>query len=171
MFLSIASILCIQVSLWIYIMIIIGHLEILYMRKLISFLDIIYSLSATLFVSFYSLGGFGKRLCHECLYVLHIILCTHDLVLSCVLNLFWTDTWHDDHIGYSYFILSKICSLHLLNVFLPCLILFSYHTILLHSIDPIYGLSSSIFHHWICAFDFTHLFLRYAHIKEELILY
>jgi hypothetical protein len=55
-----------------------------------------------------------------CLYVLHIILHTHVFWMY-----FWTHTWHDDHIGYSYFILSKICSLDLLNVFLPCLILFS----------------------------------------------
>jgi hypothetical protein len=63
-----------------------------------------------------------------------VLVCiAYILAHSCVLDVFWTHTWHDDHIGYSYFILSKICSLDLLNVFLPCLILFSYHTILLHS--------------------------------------
>ena len=41
------------------------------------------------------------------------------LAHSCVLDAFWTHTWHDDHIGYSYYILSKICSLDLLNVFPP----------------------------------------------------
>ena len=78
MFLSIASILCMQSFFvdtyhdydW-------PLRNFLYMRKFISFLDIIYSLPATLFVSSYSYGGFGKRLCRECLYVWHIILRTH----------------------------------------------------------------------------------------------
>ena len=75
-----------------------------------------------------------------------VLVCiAYILAHSCVLDVFWTHTWHDDHIGYSYFILSKICSLDLLNVFLPCLILISYHSILLHSLDPKYGLSSSNF--------------------------
>ena len=40
----------------------------------------------------------------------------------------------------------------------------------LQSLDPQYSLIPLTIHHWICAFDFTHI-LRNVQLVEELILY
>jgi hypothetical protein len=126
--------LCVQVSLWMLILMIIGHVRNLYTWEstypsLISFRFLASHLDC-LFLFF---GESGKRLSSECLHVLHISL--HSWVVGYILDpcLAWLSYW------ISPIFLSKICSLGLLNAW------FSYFIFLVHSMDPQYSLSPSIY--------------------------
>ena len=91
MFLSITTFLCMRVSLWMHIMLTIGHLEPFIHKKVL--IGIIYSLSATWFVLFWLFGGFGKRLkvsaCMHCIYPC-AVMCS-----GCILDpyLTWWSHW------------------------------------------------------------------------------
>ena len=58
-------------------MIIIGHLEIFIHKKVHIFPRYHLFLAGHFVCSFYSYSGFGKRLCRECLYALHISVRPH----------------------------------------------------------------------------------------------
>ena len=126
---------------------IIGDLETFVHKNAHIFLDITYPLPPTWYVNYCFFGGLGRRLLCECVYVLHISFRTHVFW-----NIFWTHDWYDNHIGYLYYILSKVCFMYFLNVFLIYLM-------------PIF---ISLYHvalYWSSIqFEFLHVFLvEYVH--------
>jgi len=94
MFLSFVSFLCVQVSLWMLILMIIFHIRNLYMWES-AYLYLIYVrlLPVHGIVSFWFFDGSGKRMGSECLHV--ILISLHSGVFGCSLDPFlaWWSYW------------------------------------------------------------------------------
>ena len=136
MFLSFVYFLCVQVSMWLLILMIICHIRNLYTWEsanpsLIS----VHFLPVLGIVSFWFFDGSGKRMSSECLYL--ILISLHSWVFGYILHPFLA--W------WSYWIL--LCTKYVLWIFWMC--------------DPQVVSSCCIappyIHKWVCAFDSTHI--------------